>query len=92
MATRGRGATDEAAQLDKQADVERARMHSMLSELATLESELKDLESTLSSLGEIPRASARSLASASAYSCSPLAALVALTVDRIPPPSAAISS
>ena len=50
-----RGATDEATQLERKADAERARMHQLLAELATLESELKDLERTLSQLGDVPR-------------------------------------
>jgi hypothetical protein len=51
-----RGAKDEATQLERRADAERARMHSMLSELATLESELKDLERAIAQIGDIPRA------------------------------------
>jgi hypothetical protein len=53
-----RGAADEARQLERKADTERARMHALLSELATLEAELKDLERTLKDLGDVPRASA----------------------------------
>ena len=49
-----RGASDEAAQLERKADAERARMHSMLAELATLESELKELERALDKLGDLP--------------------------------------
>jgi len=52
-----RGATEEAAQLERKADTERARMHQLLAELATLESELKDLERTIKQLGDVPRAS-----------------------------------
>jgi hypothetical protein len=69
-AARGRGATEEASRLDKKADAERARMHAMLSELATLETELKDLEGAIKSLGDIPRASASSGASASSSASS----------------------
>ncbi len=70
-AARGRGAADEAARLDKKADAERARMHSMLSELATLETELKDLEGASKSLGDIPRASsAGATSSSSSYGSS----------------------
>jgi hypothetical protein len=43
-AARGRGADDEASQLERRADVERARMHALLAELATLDAELKELE------------------------------------------------
>jgi len=44
IAARGRGAEDEAGQLERKADAERARMHSLLAELATLDAELKELE------------------------------------------------
>jgi len=37
-------ASGEAAQLDRRADAERAKMHAMLAELATLDGELKELE------------------------------------------------
>ncbi|MGN6104204.1 MAG: hypothetical protein ACTHU0_03800, partial [Kofleriaceae bacterium] len=40
-AARDRGAADEAAQLERRADAERARMHGLLGELATLETELE---------------------------------------------------
>jgi len=43
-ATRARNADDEAAQLERRADAERARMHALLAELATLDAELKELE------------------------------------------------
>lgn len=52
-----RGAVDEATQLERKADAERARMHALLSELATLEAELKDLERSIKTLGDVPRAS-----------------------------------
>ncbi len=52
---RARGADDEASQLERKADTERARMHALLAELATLERELKDLESSIKSLGDLPR-------------------------------------
>lgn len=61
-----RGATDEAAQLERKADAERARMHALLAELATLESELKDLERTIKELGDVPRASTGARAQATA--------------------------
>ncbi len=64
---RARGAADEAAQHDKKADAERARMHSQLSELATLEAELKDLEQTIKALGDVPRSSPSSGPSGSSY-------------------------
>ena len=49
-----RGAADEAAQLERKADAERARMHAMLAELATLEAEVKELERTIDKIGDIP--------------------------------------
>jgi hypothetical protein len=49
-----RGAADEQRQLERKADTERARMHALLAELATLEAELKDLEATLKNLGDVP--------------------------------------
>jgi hypothetical protein len=49
-----RGATDEATQLERRADAERARMHSMLAELAQLESELKDLERAIAAIADRP--------------------------------------
>ena len=51
-----RGQADEAAQLDRKADAERARMHALLAELATLESELKELERAIAQIGDVPRA------------------------------------
>jgi hypothetical protein len=62
---RARGATDEATQLERKADAERARMHGLLSELATLESELKDLERSIKALGDIPRTSSAGTSSSS---------------------------
>jgi hypothetical protein len=53
-----RGAADEAAQLERKADAERAKMHALLGELATLESELKELERAIKNIGDVPRASA----------------------------------
>jgi hypothetical protein len=59
-AARNRGATDEASALDRKADAERARMHALLSELASLEGELKDLEASLKAIGDIPTTSTTS--------------------------------
>lgn len=49
-----RGAADEAAQLERRADAERARMHAMLAELANLESELKELERAIEKIKDVP--------------------------------------
>ncbi len=49
------GKTDEANQLDRKADAERARMHSLLGELATLETELAELERVGQTVRDIPR-------------------------------------
>jgi hypothetical protein len=78
-AARDRGASDEATSLDKRADAERARMHAMLAELATLDGELKDLEATIRTLGDIPRSTASSASSARAQTGS-------LPRDDAPPP------
>jgi hypothetical protein len=43
-AREGNEASDEAAQIDRRADAERAKMHALLAELATLDGELKELE------------------------------------------------
>lgn len=54
-AARSGGKTDEAAQLDKQADAERARMHALLAELAQLETELAELERVRKTVQDAPR-------------------------------------
>lgn len=55
-AAMARGDTDAAVQFDRNADAERARMHSILAELATLESELKTLETAHARVGsQAPR-------------------------------------
>lgn len=51
-----RGAADEAAQLERKADSERARMHSLLAELATLETELAELERVYATIPDMPSA------------------------------------
>lgn len=69
-----RGAADEAAQLDRKADAERARMHSMLAELANLESELKELERAIEKVKDMPsppRASASTSSSPSSDRVNP---------------------
>ncbi len=45
---------DEATQLDKRADAERARMHSLLAELATLETELRELDRVSKLVADAP--------------------------------------
>ena len=45
---------DEATQLEKRADTERARMHSLLAELATLETELRELERVSKAVADAP--------------------------------------
>ena len=50
-----RGATDEAAQLERRADGERAKMHTLLTELATLETELAELERVAKQFESAPR-------------------------------------
>jgi hypothetical protein len=57
-----RGAADEATQLERKADAERARMHSMLAELATLEAEVKELERAIERVGDLPPPPPRSQA------------------------------
>jgi len=54
-AARARGAADEAAQLDRRADAERGRMHGLLGELATLETELAELERVRKTVADAPR-------------------------------------
>lgn len=55
-----RGETDEATQLERKADSERARMHSLLAELATLETELAELERVYAQIQDIPPAASKS--------------------------------
>ncbi|MGE0550065.1 MAG: hypothetical protein AB7O24_30210 [Kofleriaceae bacterium] len=54
---RARGASEEASQLERKSDAERARMHGLLAELATLESELAELERVRRNVHEAPRPS-----------------------------------
>lgn len=49
------GAVEEASQLERKADAERARMHALLAELATLESEIKELERAIKQVGDLPK-------------------------------------
>lgn len=63
-----RGASDEAAQLERRADVERARMHSLLGELATLETELAELERVYATIQDLPPSSGASRSSSHASS------------------------
>ena len=50
-----RGAADEASQLERRADAERAKMHSLLAELGTLETELAELERVAKQRADAPR-------------------------------------
>ncbi|MCW5804011.1 MAG: hypothetical protein KIT31_16675, partial [Deltaproteobacteria bacterium] len=54
-AARDKGNTDEAAQLDRRSDAERARMHALLAELATLDTELAELERVRKAVADAPR-------------------------------------
>ncbi|MGE0872627.1 MAG: hypothetical protein AB7P03_28995 [Kofleriaceae bacterium] len=56
-AASARGASDEAAQLERKSDAERARMHGLLGELATLETELAELERVRRTAGASGRTS-----------------------------------
>lgn len=49
-------ASGEAAQIERRADTERARMHAMLAELATLDAELKQLERASKAAADAARA------------------------------------
>jgi len=49
-------ASGDAAQIERRADAERAKMHAMLSELATLDSELKELERASKAAADAARA------------------------------------
>lgn len=69
-AAAGRNAMNEAAQLDKRADAERAKMHTLLGELATLEQELADLERIAATVESTPRPPPRAGGSSSASSSS----------------------
>ena len=65
-------AVGSAAQLDRRADAERARMHAMLAELATLDAEYKELERASKAAAEASRATASAHArAASAASSAP---------------------
>jgi hypothetical protein len=55
----GDEASDEAAQLDRRADAERAKMHALLAELATLDGELKELERAIKAAADAPREAPR---------------------------------
>ena len=57
-AAMARGDTDAAGQFERLADAERARMHATLAELATLESELKALETAQAKLADMPAGTA----------------------------------
>ena len=66
-----RGAADESAQLDRRADSERAKMHQLLGELATLEQELAELERVAKTIQDATRTSSSSSSSSSGRSDAP---------------------
>jgi len=71
-AARSGGKTDEAVQLDRRADAERARMHALLAELAQLETELAELERVRKTVQDAPprpppRASSTASSSSSSF-------------------------
>ncbi|MDQ3341240.1 MAG: hypothetical protein M4D80_39300 [Myxococcota bacterium] len=75
------GNTDEATQLDKKADAERARMHALLAELAQLETELAELDRVRKAVQDKPprpraTASSSSSSSSSFYDAAPRAPTV----------------
>jgi len=55
-------ASGEANQLERRADAERAKMHALLAELATLDAELKELERTSKAAAEAARTTASATA------------------------------
>ncbi len=78
-----RGAADEAAQLERRADAERARMHSLLAELAQLESELKELERAIAQVGDLPRGARAEAPSGDRTSAPPPRASVDDELERL---------
>jgi hypothetical protein len=60
------GKPDEASALERKADAERARMHALLSELATLETELKELERVAKVAADAPKVPPRAKPAAAA--------------------------
>ncbi|MEO8707381.1 MAG: hypothetical protein ABI867_45560, partial [Kofleriaceae bacterium] len=67
-AARDNGNTDEASQLDRRADAERARMHALLGELATLETELAELERVRKTIQDLPKSPPRGRSSSTSSS------------------------
>ncbi|HET7502694.1 MAG TPA: hypothetical protein VFK02_16850 [Kofleriaceae bacterium] len=61
-------ASGEAAQLERRADTERARMHALLAELATLDAELKELDQASRAAAEAEKTNASAAAAAGAAS------------------------
>jgi hypothetical protein len=53
-AAAAKGSADEAAQLEKKSDAERARMHALLGELAAIESELSELDKAAAAMPTSP--------------------------------------
>lgn len=75
-------ASDEATQLDRRADAERAKMHALLAELATLDGELKELERAIKAAADAARAApSASTSSRSAGTSNPSSARPPGTLD-----------
>ncbi len=62
-----RGQADEAVQLERRADAERAKMHALLGELATLETELAELERVSKTIADAARTPASSSTASGAH-------------------------
>jgi len=99
-AARARGAADEATQLERRADAERARMHALLGELATLETELAELERVRKTIADAPRPPPRAQGAGSSDEAPPRATRPASIDDALSdlkkraggPPSSSSSS
>jgi hypothetical protein len=65
------GAGDDAAQLERRADAERAKMHALLAELATLDGELRELERAGKAAAEAARQAGSAAGAASGAAGAP---------------------